>query len=279
MRKLFYLLIIGLTFYGCSEDYSSDAYLLSEPDSYVNLMERGWTAFEQSNFQAAAEYFQTAADRDATKPEPYLGLGWTFARSTDSDLETAMKDLSKTVAFALFDPDLEAVLYNESNAGKAVISYALGEYQDAINYAALVLAASPDFSMRYDPAINADYLIQLQLNSNFNLGNISEVYTALVSMGTTFTTVASVISDPIYVTVDDELTGLHSGTINLEGNAPGLVNVSSSVVGTPPDEITYNIESINVGGDSFTLSGNPLIPADTEVFVTYLCTKLWFIYR
>ncbi len=269
MRKLFYFLIAGLTFYGCSEDYSSNSYLLSTPDTYVNLMERGWNAFEQGNFQAAADYFQTAADRDATKPEPYLGLGWTFARSTNADLETAMKDLSKTLAFALFDPDLEAILNNESNAGKAVISYAMGNYQDAIDHANLVLAASPNFSMRFDASINADYLVQLQLNSNFNLGDINAVYKTLVAMGTTFSTVTSVASDPIQVTLDDELTGLHTGTLALTGDAPGLIDVSNAVVGTAPDEIIYSIVTIDVGSDSFTLSGNPLIPADADVYVTY----------
>ena len=74
MRKYIYYTLILILIVGCSENFSKDNFLKNKPRTYEWLMENAWLAFSDSEFDLAINYFRTAADRDATKSEPYLGL-------------------------------------------------------------------------------------------------------------------------------------------------------------------------------------------------------------
>ncbi len=274
MRKIFAILVVILVWNGCSETTSDDTFLGSLPDTYVSLMENGWDAFLQSEFNTAVDRFQAAADRDATKPEPYLGLGWSYARGTSLDLEKATSNFQKTLSFSLFDPDLQETLENESYAGLAVVAYAAGDYATTINFVDILLDREPEFQMRKDPSVNAVNLNWMRLNSHFNLDHISLVYEELNDMDISFdnSNVLSVLSDVSEVLVINELTGLHEGTIALNGGASGLVTVSqiSAFNENLDDNIQYTVTSINTGGITFEFQGNPLVSSGiADVSYTY----------
>ncbi len=44
---------------------------------YDGLVSSGWEAFEAGDYKMAMEHFQAAVDADCTKPDAYLGAGWT----------------------------------------------------------------------------------------------------------------------------------------------------------------------------------------------------------
>ncbi len=215
MRKISRILLVALFAFSCSEKYSNDTFLSFSPHTYNWLMEQAWISFQDSEFDQAIEYFQSAANRDATKAEPYLGLGWAYARSAGLDLENASSNFSRAIQFSIFQtPDLEFIYTNEANAGMAVVSFAAGDYEGAIAYINAVLEADPDFIFRYDGTISNFSLEQLKYYSQFYMQNISELYEELINAGVVFTTVEQMTSQARVTKLDNtNLDGVHRGTI------------------------------------------------------------------
>ena len=92
------LIILAIIFFVSCES-SSDSFIMdSPPDTYINLLDSAWDSYVNENYEIAVDLFQKAADRDAVKPEPYLGLGWCYARLLD--LEKSNANFTKTIAFA-----------------------------------------------------------------------------------------------------------------------------------------------------------------------------------
>ncbi len=264
MKKIIALFLTLLLIPACSEEFSDDGFLLGNSDNYINLMERGWEAFQLGNFDAAITFFQTAADRDATKAEPYLGLGWSYARATVMDLEVALSNLSKVPSFA---PDNQ-VMINESYAGTAVINYALLNYETAIEFIDRILADNPDFQMQFDASINAESLNAIRLNSHFNLNNVSTVFTDLKLQGLPFNTVLYQ-TEVINVAVTDANLGIHQGSVTLVSDAAGLIKVRHVAAAIGVDTLAYAVTGIDEGSNTFTITGNPVIPAGADVYVYF----------
>ena len=270
MRKITIISIIALLLVGC-EEYSTDGYLDSVPDTYVTLMEEGWLYFLEGDFNASIDRFRTAADRDATKPEPYLGLGWSYARDEAHNLDRAISNFQKTQNFSSFaDAELEVILINESTAGLAIVNYALGEYAIATAFAQEVIDAKPDFEMRSDPSVSAASLHAMQLYCETNLGNVAWVFEELLAADLVFETVETAQAT-IQVDIIDDLLGIHEGTITLPGSAAGLITitaVSADIAGLD-NPLPYVVDDVVEGGNTFTFQGIPFI-TDNEVYVTYV---------
>ncbi|NQU66979.1 MAG: hypothetical protein HQ510_03465 [Candidatus Marinimicrobia bacterium] len=214
MRKILFITLILLFVFSCTEKYSDDTFLSQRPHTYNWLMEKAWISFQETDFDRAIEYFQTAANRDATKAEPYLGLGWSYARSSDLDLENAVSNFGRATQFSFFEPELESLYTNEANAGLAIVSFANGDYESTISYIDLVLNADPGFIFRYDNAITNFSLEQLKYYSQFYMQNISELYEELINSGYVFTTVQQMTAQAGVTKMDEtDLDGIHIGTI------------------------------------------------------------------
>ncbi len=207
-------MLILLFVFSCTEKYSDDTFLSQRPHTYNWLMEKAWISFQETDFDRAIEYFQTAANRDATKAEPYLGLGWSYARSSDLDLENAVSNFGRATQFSFFEPELESLYTNEANAGLAIVSFANGDYESTVSYIDLVLNADPGFVFRYDNAITNFSLEQLKYYSQFYMQNISDLYEELINSGYVFTTVQQMTAQAGVTKMDEtDLDGIHIGTI------------------------------------------------------------------
>ncbi|MBC8213836.1 MAG: tetratricopeptide repeat protein [Candidatus Marinimicrobia bacterium] len=297
MRKYFILFILSAIIqFGCNP-YSDDNYLYNPPDTYVNLMVEGWGAYVTGDFDIAIEAFQSAADRDATKPEPYLGLGWSYARTPN--LESAKANFSKTLAFSDFDDELGDTLLAETYAGMAYVFMAEENCESAIEYSQNVIGLNPTFQMRYDVSINIDRLELMELICNFNLHSISEAYLMAKDMGGEFTTVFQQINGQATVEHIDntELTGEHKGILqevfedvnedcvydsletftdannnnlwDIVNESYFLIYVESVLLCSETPDSVYSVLSIDEGTNTFYFQENPIIPNEDTIIANY----------
>jgi hypothetical protein len=230
MRKYSYITLILLLVFGCSEKFSDDNFLSQKPHTYNWLMENAWQAFSESEFDLAILYFQTAASRDATKSEPYLGLGWSFARSASLDLLSAESNFNAAIIFSEFDP-MGAVFENEARAGLAVIYWASGDnsqFENAISQIDIVLENNLNFIFRYDANISSESLSAIKYQLQYNLGDITTLYSQMVENGFSFSTVESTIGGAsVSHTETTMLDGKHLGTLEelyVDGNEDCMYN-------------------------------------------------------
>lgn len=297
MKKFIPLFIFLLIFNGCEEEFSDDAFLSGAPDTYVSLMEEGWELFNAGVFIGAIDRFQTAADRDATKPEPYLGLGWSYARSETHDLERAISNFQKTQNFALFDPDLEDILINESNAGLALVYYAMEDFHSCMARIEMVYAADPDFELRADPGVNMHLLMSIKNESNLQIEDITGLYLTLLDDGVIFETAFSRTGQATVIHTDStSVYGVHEAALqepyeddnnncmyddgelftDLNGNsvwddetdALKLIHVISAT--SCGQELALTIRDTYEGTDSFKFWNNPVLDDGATISLTYV---------
>lgn len=216
MRKFPHIILILILVFGCSEKFSDDNFLSQKPHTYNWLMENAWQAFSDSDFDLAVLYFQTAADRDATKSEPYLGLGWSYARSASLNMIAAESNFNAAIIFSEFDP-MGAIFENEARAGLAVIYWASGNsdvFEDAIEQVDIVVGNDPNFVFRYDSNISSESISAIKYQLQYNLGDITALYTQLVENGIIFTTTSSTSgSAAVSHTETTVLDGMQTGTL------------------------------------------------------------------
>ena len=110
---LFLLMVFLIT--GCEEYLSDDSFLSTEADSYSGFMTNGWAAFSGGEYDDALTAFQSAAERDATQPEVYLGLGWSQLRLMNA--VNAGSNFQKVISFAFLDETNSVQLLNHAHAG------------------------------------------------------------------------------------------------------------------------------------------------------------------
>ncbi len=131
-KKTGFLFILGvmvtmLVFFGCSRE-SDD--IPTRAESIGSLVNQGWTAYQQGDFETAIANFENTIKRNVDPElsiDAYRGLGWTYARieqysqaitnfSFVISLETVLKDhqpvlnMEKVPAFAV--PDTMNNRYN-----------------------------------------------------------------------------------------------------------------------------------------------------------------------
>ena len=139
--KIAFITAIALLIVGCTEKFSNDKFLSQPPEAYQSLMNTGWSDFSSGDYTGAYAAFSAAAEREATLPEVYLGLGWSATRNLD--LEEGQTYLGSAISFAFLDTVNGPTITLESKAGLAGIALAAGEYQTARDYVDEVLAGDP----------------------------------------------------------------------------------------------------------------------------------------
>lgn len=65
---------------GCGDKLPTD---IPDVIGYDGLVAQGWQAYDQASYDSAMVMFQQAIDVDVTRPEAYLGAGWTSIHLSD----------------------------------------------------------------------------------------------------------------------------------------------------------------------------------------------------
>lgn len=269
------LLIILVLIFSINCDRSTDSFIMdSTPDTYINLLESAWDSYMNENYEVAVDLFQQAADRDAIKPEPYLGLGWCYARLLD--LEKSNANFTKTIAFAFFDSLLVNTFLEESYAGLAAVNYASQNYEQAVEYCDSVLYRNEYFNMRYDNSVNSESIFQQKLYCNFYLNNIESVYNDLISLGFEFSTVQFDSGYGIITNVNTN-NGLHEAVLSNGDCYSGEENsedflITIDQVSSCDFITTYSIDYVYTGSNNFTLLGNPVLIPGSRISLDFFST-------
>ena len=179
---LFSSFTVVLILFGCSEKFSGDDFLFDPPEQYDALIETGWGHFQNGMYQEAIGSFIGASERNAIKPEVYLGLGWSYARNLE--LTKGESNLQKAIAFAIFDSPLNlARITAESLAGIGLIKLAAGNYAECITYIDQVLEADESFAFSKDSSVDSQSLKISKAKSHYYLGEIEQSYLVLQDLG------------------------------------------------------------------------------------------------
>ncbi|MCF7905270.1 MAG: hypothetical protein K9M49_08985, partial [Candidatus Marinimicrobia bacterium] len=180
--KIFLSVILAALMIGCANEFSDNAdYLTEAPESYDDLMLQGWTAFENEDYDAAITAFSVAAERNATLPGVYLGLGWANIRALN--LEEGRIYLGSASAFAFLDSVNSETITRDVKAGLAGIALAEHNYEDAVSYVDEVLAEDASYVFTYDSGVDADALKRIRMLSSFYLGEYTAAFNEVMDKG------------------------------------------------------------------------------------------------
>ncbi len=262
--SMFFIGAFSLVLFSCEEKYSDDDFLFAPPVTYDQLVEEGWSYFQTGDFDTSIESFIMASERDATQPEVYLGLGWSYARNIE--LIKSISNFQKALSFAFFAPDNETQILAESLVGLALVSLASGNYNECIDYVGQALLLDPDFAFSKDASVNAQSLKLSQAESYYYLEEIQPCFNILHDLGANIdnvsdTTAFGVVSHTNNTLITGEMK------VNVMENHQ-LISVTSAQV----DNINYEIMAVNEGTNEFTASGNPIINSGDSITATYYFT-------
>jgi len=184
------LLAIGLValMLSCSTEFSDDDFLVEPPESFDDLMAQGWSAFETENYGIAVETFAAAAERKATLPEVYLGLGWSNIR--DLNLENGRIYLGSAISFAFLDAENGAQIILDSQSGLAGIALVEGNYDMAIDYIDQVLSVAPAYVFSHDPSVNLEALKRIRMTAAYFQGDYADAFQEVLDLGLTMDNVS-----------------------------------------------------------------------------------------
>lgn len=266
--KPFFALLGFLVFLSIScEDYlSDDSFLNEEADSYDGFMTNGWTDFSSGEYEDALKAFQFAAERDATQPEVYLGLGWSQLRLMDA--LNAESNFQKVISFAFLDEANSARLTNDANAGLTYIELVNGDYESVISFGSKVIANDSNYEFAKDKTINAASVLLTMAEAHYYLDQISDAFEISVGLGKNFSSVTTT-SDTATVSQhydNSAIDGLVKAVVNNEAHL--LITVESATV----SGLTYDIAEIYEGTNGFDIIGNPVPAIDDTVTIDYSFT-------
>ena len=185
--KILLSVILAALMIGCASEFSEGddvAYLTQAPESYDTFMAEGWEAFEAEDYETAITAFSAAAERNATLPGVYLGLGWANIRALN--LEEGRIYLGSASAFAFLDASSSASIILDVKAGLAGIALAEHDYEAAVSYVDDVLAEDASYRFEYDSlAVNAQGLKRIRMLSSFYLGDYTAAFQEALANGLT----------------------------------------------------------------------------------------------
>lgn len=147
-----------LVFFGCP---SSN---VTEIPNWAGLIEQGWSAFRQGQYQIAVERFSEARSIEPSKSEAYSGLGWSLFRL--DRLSEAIVEFSSGSG----KDDPSADLF----AGWAFVLNAQKDYSTSNSLVVQALTADVDWRFPHDTSLDADQLHVLKAENHFLLGEFSE---------------------------------------------------------------------------------------------------------
>ncbi len=99
MMKLFgYALMLTFILAGCGGGITA----YESGGDYDSMIENGWRRYNQNQFEAAQDLFCAARDFDDTRPEAYIGCGWSLfmRQKPDSALVVFFQGFDYISAFA-----------------------------------------------------------------------------------------------------------------------------------------------------------------------------------
>jgi hypothetical protein len=126
------MLLLMLILTGCNKD----------TDSYDELIEDGWHAYSNGNYELAASRFMDATHEDGSRAEAWNGLGWSQIelfedeQSDENYLTGIDNNFQEAVSISdSWSPPLAGLSYTRSR---------LGESLSAIHFAGLALGQAGD---------------------------------------------------------------------------------------------------------------------------------------
>ena len=267
--KIALITTVALLAVSCTEKVSKDGFLSQPGESYQASMTQGWDLFSSGDYSGAYDAFAVAAEREATLPEVYLGMGWSALRN--QNLEEAQTNLGSAIAFAFLDSVNAATIRLESEAGIAGIALADGDYQTARDTVTKVLSMAPNFVFSHDSNVNAVALKKILATAAYYQDDYSVAFQQVLDMNLT-------VSGVEHVT---PAAGEMNGTVTANGDTPNngiaKVTVSSAhklilVVSATSATTDYQINSIDEGTNAFTVFGNPPLQTGDQLSVEYYYT-------
>lgn len=266
--KIILMTVLVFMLIGCTEKISDDKFLSQPPENYTALMAEGWSDFEAGRYAAAVDAFSLAAEREATLPEVYLGLGWSSLRA--QALENGRSYFGSALAFAFLDTDNGPTITIESKAGLAGVALAAGEYESAVDYVDEVLAGNATFVFSHDDGVDVAALKKIKATAAYYMGDFSTAYQQVLDIG-----------DSIAVVNHEQPNGLNNavaqatGSTALNGIATVRVNAAHQLVlvsSAATANADYEINSTDEGTNTFTVFGNPALSTGDPLMVDYYYT-------
>lgn len=144
--------------------------------TYEELIDQGWSFFENAEYDSALFRFTGARDLDPVSAEAYTGRGWCFMKQ--DQLPGAASEFS--TGNESQDPKVE--LY----AGWAFTLNALKNYSQSNTQASRVLLMEPDWIFSHGLNLNADHLHLLKAENYFALGDYVNCLTEVKVLNISF---------------------------------------------------------------------------------------------
>lgn len=261
---LFLLMVFLIT--GCEEYLSDDSFLSTEADSYSGFMTNGWAAFSGGEYDDALTAFQSAAERDATQPEVYLGLGWSQLRLMNA--VNAGSNFQKVISFAFLDETNSVQLLNHAHAGLTFLELVNANYESVISFGRKVISSDSNYEFDKDNTINAASVLNTVAEAHYYLNQISDAFEISIGLGRSFATVTNA-TDTAKVTLyydNSIIDGLVNATVTNETHL--LITVENATI----SGLTYGITEIYEGTNRFDIIGNPIPAIGDTVIVEYAYT-------
>ena len=237
--KILIAFILVALIMACSTEFSDDNFLVEPPESFDDLMLQGWSAFETQRYSVAVETFSAAAERKATLPEVYLGLGWSNIR--DLNLENGRIYLGSAISFAFLDVENGDQIILDAMSGLAGIALAEGAYDQAIEYADAVILGDPGYEFSHDSGVNLDALKRIRMTAAYYRGDYADAFQDILDLGLTMESVQQ--ETPT------------SGTVqSLAAVDSGFVPVAGDTLTTPWLKMSVPGHALEVG-DYYILTG------------------------
>ncbi|MFQ5824681.1 MAG: tetratricopeptide repeat protein [bacterium] len=147
----------------------------TEP-SYEELINDGWLAFSQSEYQNASDKFSEAKTKDPEEAVAYTGLGWSFLKL--DNLIQANSEFSAGSAKNNASADLFA--------GWAFVLNARKNYTKSNTEANEALSLDPSWSFPYGLSLDVDDLHVLKAENYFLLGDFANSLTEVKILNPNF---------------------------------------------------------------------------------------------
>ena len=161
MCRVFFKLSLILIIAGCSGGIT-DVTTTGDYDSYIKS---GWDEYNNNNYDLAKQDFENAKSKDDSKPEAYIGCGWTLLRlQKPYDAVVSFRD-----AFDYITSVNDSV---DALSGFSGAYLAAGEYTEVLNIFKRYRIGTYDNAFpfrKHDFSINSDDLELVQAMAFYRL--------------------------------------------------------------------------------------------------------------
>ena len=260
------LILILFIFISCEDYLSDDSFLSADVESYSGFMTSGWNAFSTGDYDDALLAFHSAAERDATQPEVYLGLGWSQLRLMDA--VNAGSNFQKVISFAFLDETNAAQLTNDAFAGLTLVELVNSDYESVISFGRKVISSDSNYEFNQDNTINKASVLNTMAEAHYYLNEISDAFEISVSLGENFSTVTN--------TNDTAKVSLHYDNSAIDGMVNATVlnggHLLISVENATTSGLNCAIAETYEGTNGFDIILNPVPAIGDTVIVGYAYT-------